>query len=249
MDAARAMIALLLALLVAGPAAAEEEDRHQQQPGEQPWAQADPDAPPQQMLQPLHRRLPRFYLGNSVLVAPQPLLLADRGGSTCGSELGAMAGVSLDFDFRFWYLFVGSHLSVYGNAEGDQDLTVGEYALRAGAIIPFGEHFAIVHAVWLGGARWDAAGADLDAPFDGMESSKRKGFLAGTSLGVRVMLASWFGLTADVGISTILFDEDTSPDGEVGLLWAGEPQGPTAAAADGERLNRWQVSSGIVFAW
>jgi hypothetical protein len=243
------MTALLLALLVAGPAAAEEEDWHEVPPGEQPWAEADPDAPPQQMLQPLHRRLPRFYLGNSVFVAPQPLLLADHGSSTCGSELDAMAGVSLDFDFRFWYLFVGSHLAVYGNAEGGQDLTVGEYALRGGAIIPFGEHFAIVHAVWLGGARWDAAGADFDAPFDGLQTSERKGFLAGTSLGVRVMLASWFGLTADVGISTILFDEESSPDGEIRLQWVGETQRPTEPPADGERLNRWQVSSGIVFAW
>jgi len=239
------MTALLLALLVAGPAAAEDEGWHEKPPGEQPWAEADPDAPPQQMLQPLHRRLPRFYLGNSVFVAPQPLLLADHGGSTCGSELDAMAGVSLDFDFRFWYLFVGSHLSLFGNVEGDGDLTVGEYALRGGAIIPFGERFAVVHTVWLGSARWDAAGADLDAPFDGMERSRRKGFLAGTSLGVRVMLASWFGLTAEAGISTVLFDEDDA------ILTARttETGGSTTVLANNHRLNRWQVASGIVFAW
>ena len=110
---------------------------------DQPWTVADPAAPAAEMLQPLHRRLPRFFLSSSVSYSPEPLLVngSSSGGSCCGTHMDDLAGAEINFDFRFWYLFIGSHMGVYGN-DGDGELR--EYAFRAGFLIPFGERFAIV---------------------------------------------------------------------------------------------------------
>jgi hypothetical protein len=215
-------------------------------PGGQPWAEADPNAPAVEVLQPLHRRLPKFHLNHSISYTPEPLLLRSKtDGSDCGQKLPALVGSVLDFDFRFWYLFVGTRLTFTSNE--DESIDFSGYALRGGAYIPFGERFAVIHAFWIGGMHLDAYSYDFDDAFSDMDSST-SGLQLGTSLGFRVMLTSWLGLTADAGISTTLLDS-----GSVTVMRqsasAETVGGGTSTASGDVRLNAVSLQTGLVFAW
>ena len=229
------------------PAASANEWQEVQPSDEQPWVEADPTEAPQELVLPLHRRLPKFHLNHSLSYTPEPLLLRSKpDGGDCGQKLPALLGSVIDFDFRFWYLFVGTRLTFTGNE--DENLDVGGFALRGGAYIPFGERFAVIHAFWIGKIYFDAYGMEFDDAFSDMATST-EGVQFGTSLGFRVMLTSWLGLTADLGISTTLFD-----GGAVALKASpySETYGDSydAFGPSGEvRLNGVSLQTGIVFAW
>jgi hypothetical protein len=234
------VLAGVVALLACPLSAAAENEWSEAGDPDQPWVETDPGAPPMEMIQPLHRRLPRFFLNHSLFYSPEPLLLRSHNGQNCGQRLPDLIGSAIDFDFRFWYLFIGAHLAFAGDSE--EQLSLGEYALRGGAIIPFGEHFSIVHAVWIGLVHFEPQGVQLQSPFEELAWGQEDGLQLGTSLGVRIMLTSWFGLTADVAVATTLFDS--------GLGWDEPPRIHSGSSiGDGLRLNRWQAMSGLVFAW
>ena len=235
-------LSFVATLAISAEAAADGEWREVQPNGEQVWMESDPNAPAQPMILPLHRRLPRFYLSSKLFISPEPVLVNQNADCGCGEKMEDLMGLSLDFDFRFWYLFIGTHLATGGH--GDDDDSLSEYAFRAGAIIPFGERVQLVHAVWMGVANWTvpdseptilssalSSGSSSASPdyYDG-PTYDQQGLQFGTSLELRVMLSSWFGITGGLGISTTILDPDAFSD-------------------DDWRLNRWQADTGIMFAW
>lgn len=241
-----AVLAISVGLPLAPTASADDGEWAEVPPGEQPWVEADPTEPPQEMILPLHRRLPKFHLNHSISYTPEPLLLrAKPDGGDCGQKLSPLVGSVIDFDFRFWYLFVGTRLTVAGNE--DEGIDFSGYALRGGAFIPFGERFAVIHAFWIGKMTFDAYGAEFDDAFSDMATSV-DGLQLGTSLGFRVMLTSWLGLTADVGISTTLLETESV----VALRQPASTEtvgGNTSTDFGDVRLNGISLSTGLVFAW
>ncbi len=207
--------------------------------GDQPWVTGDPDAAPVGVQQPRHRRMPRFFLSTSLFFVPEPTLVQKRGDRRCGARLDEQTGMAIDFDFRFWYLFVGAHLGIGGN----DGVEITEYALRGGAIIPLSERFSIVGSAWMGPVRWETTAdfprtlsvtTDYRSPLVDEFSRDKEGFQFGASLGIRFMIASWFGLSSELALSTTLFDDES---------YGYEPSG------DGYQMNRVQVMSGVLFAW
>jgi hypothetical protein len=231
-------VSFVATLAMSGTAAADGEWQEVQANGDQPWVESDANAPAQPMILPLHRRLPRFYLSSKLFIAPDPVLVDKNADCGCGKKVDDLMGMSVDFDFRFWYLFIGTHLATGGH--GDDDDSLSEYAVRAGVIIPFGERVQLVHAVWMGVANWTVPDSEPTIMSSALSSASPdyydepiynlEGLQFGTSLELRVMLSSWFGFTGGLGISTTILEPDIFAD-------------------DDWRLNRWQADTGILFAW
>ncbi|MBN2493015.1 MAG: hypothetical protein JXR96_00385 [Deltaproteobacteria bacterium] len=177
--------------------------------------------------------LPDFYLATNLSWAPGPLMMHTVGDRECGARLEDQFGLAIDFDYRLWYFFIGTHLGVAGN----ESLGLTEYAVRGGGFVPIGDHFSIVGSVWLGLSRWEDKGDPFaeHPSFRAAFGAQEHGLLLGASLGVRVMILRWFGLTADVSMSATFFDQ----------------QGIETADYEDEsfQLNRFQGGCGVVFAW
>ena len=198
---------------------------------DQQWIGADPDAGPKGVLEPRHRRMPNFFLSTSLFYSPEPILSRSDSDSCCRARLEGQSGMAIDFDYRFWYVFIGTHVGFGGN----DGFEMREYAVRSGAIIPLGERFSIIGAGWIGGAKWTAG--DSTMPVEEL-SGDQEGLQLGASLGIRYMINKWFGLSGGVGLSTIFF-----VPGSAAL---------PSRSRDYEssyQISTWHAQTGLLFTW
>ncbi|MBW2700978.1 MAG: hypothetical protein JRF33_09180 [Deltaproteobacteria bacterium] len=171
------------------------------------------------------RGMPNFYLAHNLTFAPSPLALHNDGYGECGQRLGDAVGMELNFDYRIWYFFLGSHIAISGDI-----WTMREYALRVGGMLPLGERFSLVGAAWLGTSHIETTSLDWDSDYAYDTDREEAGLLLGASIGARFMVARWFGLTADLSLSTAIWTDNDSSDPEL-------------------QINRLQAHTGVLFAW
>ena len=105
----------------------------------------------------------------------------------------------------------------------------------------------VIHAFWIGRMWFDAYGYEFDDAFADMDTSS-EGAQFGTSLGFRVMLTSWLGLTADASVSTTLLESSNVTILQQSASTEVVGGGTTTAAGD-VRLNAVSLQTGLVFAW
>lgn len=171
------------------------------------------------------RGMPHFYLAHNLTFAPSPLALHNDAYGECGQRLDDAVGMELNFDYRIWYFFLGSHMAVSGDI-----WTLREYAIRVGGVLPLGERFSLVGAAWLGTAHLENTYLVWETFSSTDIEEEEEGLLLGASIGMRFMVARWFGLTADLSLSTAIWADDDSSDPQL-------------------RINRLQAHTGVLFAW